>query len=320
MKVAILMASYNGEQYIREQIDSILAQTFTDWVLYINDDGSTDGTVNIIKEYNKKYPNKIHLFFNGLETHGVTSNFADLFGKVPKAEWYVLCDQDDVWITDRLQKMIDRADAEDREGNSAVPMIIYGKAQVVDRDLNILADSIESCRHTKPLTNRQHKHTLLCGTLIYGCTMMYNDALRNLVKTIPVNVGHDMYLELVCEYFGRIVPIEDVVVKYRQHGENASCGVEPFMVEVSKRLLHMHGVINRVRKMRDSEKLMLQIFFTEYYEKFSETDKLQVEKIIKILEYKSRLHSIISVVYHGYFKRGYTNIIKMPILIVKGKS
>ena len=79
-KIAILMATYNGEKYICQQIDSILSQTCKDWELYIHDDGSTDNTIAALESYVEKYPNKIHLI-DGKSTGGAKYNFFYLFGQ-----------------------------------------------------------------------------------------------------------------------------------------------------------------------------------------------------------------------------------------------
>lgn len=319
MKVAILMASYNGERYICEQIDSITSQTYSNWVLYINDDGSTDGTIDIIKEYISKYPDKICLSYNDSGKCGATGNFADLFQKVPQADWYVLCDQDDIWPNDRLEKMLQKAVTEGVSDNSDIPAIVYGRAQVVDENLNKLGNSIEECLYVKLREEIAHKQILL-ATYIWGCTMMYNDALRNLVKVIPQGaLYHDAYLEIVCVYFGKIVALEDIVVKYRQHGNNVSAGVYPLYIDIFRRLKCMRGIMNRIRSLRDGIKLQIETFFEQFNERFSKEDRLQILNCIEILEYKSRIHSVFSAIQKRYLGwNGYYKYITF-LFIVKGK-
>ena len=99
--VDILMATYNGGKYIAEQIDSILNQNYNDWKLYIRDDGSKDNTVNIVKEYIEKYPDKIILIEDGRRNLGPKLNFGELL-KISKSEYCMFCDHDDVWMEDKV--------------------------------------------------------------------------------------------------------------------------------------------------------------------------------------------------------------------------
>ena len=104
-KIAILMATYNGEKYICQQIDSILSQTCKDWELYIHDDGSTDHTIAAVESYVEKYPDKVHLI-DGKSTGGAKYNFFYLFSKV-EASYYMTCDQDDVWLEKKIELTYD---------------------------------------------------------------------------------------------------------------------------------------------------------------------------------------------------------------------
>ena len=92
--VHIMMATYNGERYIAEQIESILKQTYIEWKLFIRDDGSEDCTTRIIQEYMNKYPMKIFMMESNTIYHEAKRNFAALYEKVPEAEYYEFCDKD----------------------------------------------------------------------------------------------------------------------------------------------------------------------------------------------------------------------------------
>ncbi|MBR4154305.1 MAG: glycosyltransferase [Paludibacteraceae bacterium] len=102
--VAILMATYNGAKYLREQIDSLFVQTYRDWTLYIQDDGSKDATLDIIKEYSDE---RIVLVDVGLTRQGAGMNFMSLLNMV-ESEYYMFCDQDDVWFEDKMEKELAR--------------------------------------------------------------------------------------------------------------------------------------------------------------------------------------------------------------------
>ena len=128
-KIAILMATYNGEKYICQQIDSILSQTCKDWELYIHDDGSTDNTIAAVESYVEKYPDKIHLI-DGKSTGGAKYNFFYMFGQV-EAPYYMTCDQDDVWKKNKMSEI-------ERVFEDPKVMAVVHDAQIVDEKLSSL--------------------------------------------------------------------------------------------------------------------------------------------------------------------------------------
>ena len=100
--VAILMSTYNGEKYLEEQVKSIISQDYTDWHLYIRDDGSTDNTVNLIKKIARDNEKITFLNENKPKNLGVTGSFMDLLANT-KAQYYMFSDQDDYWLPDKIK-------------------------------------------------------------------------------------------------------------------------------------------------------------------------------------------------------------------------
>lgn len=101
--IAILMSTYNGSLFIKEQIESILKQTNKEWLLYIRDDGSTDDTRMILQEYTRKNPSKIHLLHDEFMNIGAGRSFMHLL-EVVNADYYMFCDQDDVWMENKIER------------------------------------------------------------------------------------------------------------------------------------------------------------------------------------------------------------------------
>ena len=126
-KVDILLATYNGEQYLKEQLDSILAQSYNEFRLLISDDASTDDTVRILKEYEEK-DTRITVFFQK-ENSGVIKNFEFLLERVEN-EYYMFSDQDDIWKEDKIEKSIKKIEETDSS-------LVYTDLEVVDSDLNV---------------------------------------------------------------------------------------------------------------------------------------------------------------------------------------
>ena len=131
--VAILMATYNGEKYLREQIDSLIAQTYRDWTLYIQDDGSKDATLDIIKEYSDE---RIVLVDVGLTRQGACMNFMSLLNMV-ESKYYMFCDQDDVWFVDKIEKELARMKMVEAEKGIETPIIVHTDRTHTDAELNV---------------------------------------------------------------------------------------------------------------------------------------------------------------------------------------
>lgn len=217
-KIAILMATYNGEKYICQQIDSILSQTCKDWELYIHDDGSTDDTIAAVESYVEKYPNKIHLI-DGKSTGGAKYNFFYLFGQV-EAPYYMTCDQDDVWLDKKIELTYDKMLT--IENKADVPCLVYTELRVVDSELNTIADTM-----SKYQSLDCHKRTInqfILQNSVTGCTMMVNRALRDKmlrITDIDNTIMHDWWAALVAAQFGKTAFIDEPTILYRQHGDNS---------------------------------------------------------------------------------------------------
>lgn len=217
-KIAILMATYNGEKYICQQIDSILSQICTDWELYIHDDGSTDNTIAVIESYVEKYPDKIHLI-DGKSTGGAKYNFFYLFGQV-EAPYYMTCDQDDVWLEKKIELTYDKMLT--IEDKADVPCLVYTELRVVDSELNTIADTMSEYQSLDC-----HKRTInqfILQNSVTGCTMMVNRALRDKmlhITDIDNTIMHDWWAALVAAQFGKTAFIDEPTILYRQHGDNS---------------------------------------------------------------------------------------------------
>lgn len=217
-KIAILMATYNGEKYICQQIDSILSQTCKDWELYIHDDGSTDNTIAAVESYVEKYPNKIHLI-DGKSTGGAKYNFFYMFGQV-EAPYYMTCDQDDVWLDKKIELTYDKMLT--IENKADVPCLVYTELRVVDSELNTIADTMSGYQSLDC-----HKRTInqfILQNSVTGCTMMVNRTLRDKmlrITDIDNTIMHDWWAALVAAQFGKTAFIDEPTILYRQHGDNS---------------------------------------------------------------------------------------------------
>ena len=180
-KVYILMATYNGEKYLKEQIDSILNQTYKNWRLIIHDDNSTDNTLNLIKEYVEKYPEKIILIDDDISTGGAKENFAYLLNKIDDNFDYIMfSDQDDVWFENKIELTLNKMIETERK-YSKKPILVHTDLKVVDENLNVIAESM--IRYQKiDINNQKYIKFLALENVVTGCTVMINKYLYILRK------------------------------------------------------------------------------------------------------------------------------------------
>ena len=212
------MAVCNGEKYIKEQIDSILNQTHQDWRLLIHDDGSTDNTVSIVREYMEKYPQKICLLADDVVTGGAKYNFFHLM-KVADADYIMFSDQDDVWEKDKVLKSYEFINKREKELGKDVPILCHSDLKVVDSKLNIINDSFFDMQQLSKSKNGFND--LLVQNNITGCTVIMNKALKQLCKEMPDRaIMHDWWLGLLASSFGKIYHMEHKEILYRQHDNN----------------------------------------------------------------------------------------------------
>lgn len=206
--VQVLMSTYNGEKYVREQIDSILGQTYQDIQVLIRDDGSQDGTLFILKDYSEKYNNI--KYYSG-ENLGTQNSFYDLFDHVDDAAEYIAtCDQDDVWYPDKIESAVQCLDSLKEPG------LYCCRTQITDENLNPLKDKL------RDYTPKIAFGNALIENICTGCTMVVNRQFYNLVKNKwpQKSLIHDWWFYLTAVSFGKVFYDNQPHIYYRQHGDN----------------------------------------------------------------------------------------------------
>ena len=243
--VAVLMSTYNGEKYIREQLDSIFSQTDVNVRLFVRDDGSSDRTVDIVREYTDKHSNE--LLIDG-ENVGPGESFMRLvyrYAHEPGIDFYAFADQDDVWLEDKLSVAVERIRTCGHEGP-----VLYSSNQYIYVDGENKGD-----RHKEPQRTDFISH--MTKNTIAGCTFVFNKALALLVtdagrpdpRIIKYRL-HDAWLMLVAIACGHVIYDETSHMLYRIHSENA-VGVKA--VPLAQRL----GRLQRLFVKRDDANLRM---------------------------------------------------------------
>jgi len=244
-KVQILLATYNGEKFLREQLDSIINQEYKSWELLIHDDGSDDNTISILNEYKTNYPKKINLLVDKKIFSSASKNFFHLIKhRCRDANLYCLCDQDDIWHQSKLKLIIERFNLkEDKE-----PLLIHSDLSLIDANGKLLEKS-----HNKLINNQKtlvSKNNSLYYNPIPGCAMSINAVLADKISYNKFMVMHDWWILLSAIYENAtVIYIRLPLVKYRQHSGNV-LGYKKvnFLILVIRLFFKIPNYIKNVKK------------------------------------------------------------------------
>lgn len=262
--VNILLSTYNGAAYIEEQLDSIWKQEYSDFRLYIRDDGSKDNTVTVVEKWliDNDAQNKVELIVG--DNKGFCRSFGELLCKANSGDYWFFCDQDDIWLPNKLVRAVEYLSKEKEEK----PLVYHGSFQCVDDNQNVIREYVlkgENYSFRKSLTS----------SICYGFTMAINDKMRKLLIQSDFSKiqSHDWYVAMIATAFGKIIFDEEIVAKHRIHSKNNS--PNSFMQKVKK----------------GSEMLAGTSFYTnnirEFYKQYSPMLSLEQDNmLVKFLNYK----------------------------------
>lgn len=206
MKISVAMATYNGEKYVNQQIESILKQLNDEDELIISDDSSCDNTLKIICSFKNPH---IRVYSNSYRK-GVVSNFENAIIHC-KGDIIVLSDQDDIWAPNKLE--IIRYCFLKRKCD-----ILVHDAIIIDDKANQINDSFYKFRHSGPgLLKNIFKNTYI------GCCMAFKNSLNVIILPFPKNIPmHDMWIGILGNIFGKVIFIDNKLIYYRRHEENST--------------------------------------------------------------------------------------------------
>jgi len=294
--IDILLPAFNGADYIGIQIESIQKQGYADWRLLIRDDGSTDQTVAIIKEYALQ-DKRIYLIGDGNESLGVIKNISCLLGR-SNAEYVMLCDQDDVWLPHKIEKSLDILLQMEKDA-PGFPLLVYSDLKVVDRSLKEIAPYFRQFQHLDPASSERIGR-LLVQNVVVGCTMIMNRHLVELSFPMPESaLMHDWWIALVACALGKVGYIHEPTVLYRQHGSNTLGG----------RRYDIHRILERLRSSAQVRSDLLGTIyqardFLQAHGHLMNRQKYDlVFRFCTILE-QPRIFRVIDMLRYGFFKTG----------------
>lgn len=224
-KVAVIMSTYNGEKFIREQLDSILNQTYKNIEIVIRDDGSTDNTIEIIKEYQQRHSN-IKLYIG--KNKGFIGSFFKLLTLV-ESDYYSYADQDDVWMENKVELAVESLERLDPN----VPNLAFGNSDYYDENMKFIGHSEK---------NKSFSFTkALFACVSQGMTMTVNRKTRDMIieNTPKSCFFHDWWTYLLCIGMGNVVYNNEVTVKYRRRKENATSEGQGYFRLILWRIKHL---------------------------------------------------------------------------------
>lgn len=217
--IAILLATYNGAEYLSEMLASLEAQTYQDFVCYIHDDGSADGTMDLLSSWASKHLDKYRIL-EGPALGSPQSNFLWMLSQV-EANYYMFADQDDVWLPEKIEKSISKLQEVETQVNG--PACVFTDMYVVDEELHVLDRSFIQYIGRDP--GRIALSQLLLENPAAGCTQLFNRELRDLalqLQDMEQIEMHDIWVLALAAAFGQdhIGVVDEPLIFYRQHGDN----------------------------------------------------------------------------------------------------
>ena len=269
MLVTVLMSTYNGEKYLREQLDSILHQKGVDVRLIVRDDCSKDHTLSILHEYANKFPN-ISIESGDINLRPCKS-FFKLICNNTDCDYFALSDQDDIWDEDKLISAVHMLEKVDQ----MKPAMYFSNLRIVDQNNKFYRNSHSQRR------DLNNKYRSLTECAASGCTIVYNRKLAEIAARVkPCDFSmHDTWIYMTCAFFGNVVYDYQPHINYRQHGNNV-IGTQLKKNTISRMLMIIKRMFNRNLQPRyDNAVEFLREFGTEL-------EQNDLAKVLEIVSYK----------------------------------
>lgn len=269
--ITVLLSTYNGEKFIREQIDSLLQQEDVELQILARDDGSSDTTLSILEEYSNKFAN--FNYYHNVNL-GPAKSFLDLIKNAPDTEYYALCDQDDYWDKDKLKIAISRL----KELDNNKPNLYYSNLRIVDENLTFYRFS-----HDSEFFN-PNKYSALTENLCTGCTAVFNKTAQELLKNNIPNfcTMHDTWIYILCKFLGNTVYDSEPHISYRQHSGN----VVGAYLKKSKYALYKERLFRIFKKGLQPRYMNAKSFYECFGTLLDEEDK---RRVLKVVNYKNSI-------------------------------
>ncbi len=297
--VEVLLATYNGERFLREQIESILAQDYPALRVVARDDGSADGTRAILEEYEMRDPRRFRVLAPGEPTGSAKGNFMRLL-RASSAEYVCLADQDDLWKPDKVSKGMERMRSLESRNAGALPLLVFSDLEVVDDGLHMLQASFWRHQRINP-ANIHRFARLLTQNVVTGCTVMTNRPLAQLAVTMPAEAFmHDWWIALMACAYGDADFLREPTVLYRQHGGNLVGAAE----HQRRRLVPRWRYHDRRREQWEQGERQAEAMLRDHREGLPPKVVETLEAYVRCEQSRSRWVRVLTMLRRGFFQVG----------------
>lgn len=276
--VDILMSTYNGSAYLTEQLESLLAQTYSHWRLLVKDDGSSDETVAILESFQDAHVDRVQIL--SLDPgQGACGSFSQLLEHA-SAPYVMFCDQDDVWKPEKIALSLEAMRGAELKHGADTPLLIYSDLELVDQELKPLAASFWQFQHIDP--ERVQLSQLLLENVVTGCTTMLNAPLRSAVLPVSESaVMHDWWIAMVASVSGRLICIPQATILYRQHGRNDVGASRYSLASLIKRHIFGDGLA-RYARLNQSRNAQNLAFYARFAQSLSEDESRVMQTVLAL--------------------------------------
>lgn len=294
MKISVVMCTYNGASYLREQLQSIKAQTRAADEIIICDDGSTDETITLLTEFARDVPFKVDIVQNA-ERLGSTLNFSKAI-ELSSGELIILTDQDDIWRNDKIH-CIENAFLNDKD-----LACIFSDADLIDENGATLGktlwQNLKFSGRKKPMVQRgQAFDLLLKGNFITGATMCLRSSWKSAVLPVPHGWVHDYWISLVVSACSKLQYIDAPLIRYRCHPQQ-QLGLRGTGKKGLMRLWHRFNTLESENYLQASQKVcelrnrLSQCGHEKYEARIAQCQKLSEHLVLRGELPKNRLKRI----------------------------
>lgn len=286
-KVDILLACYNGEKYIYNQLLSLQQQTHTNWHLHIRDDGSTDNTLNIINEFIAQ-DDRITLIKDDKKGLGAALNFKELFNYVT-SEYVICCDQDDIWFEKKLELLLNEAQ---KKFENNKPCIVYCDGYGYDSNKGIITIESISTLHATSLNE-----FLFFNAGYQGCSILMNHTLAQIFREYKESFYmHDNIISLIAHTLGKVSFLPLKLMLYRQHSNNVTGNIGPYSL-YHKVFKARYPVISRIHLEEKKH------FYNQFQTQISTSDRTLFQQYF-LYSNTSNTLSKLKIIYQNKFTLG----------------
>jgi len=300
-RISVAIATYNGEKYLRQQLDSIYHQSLLPFEVIVCDDCSTDNTLNILQDYCEKYD---LIYYANEKNLGYAKNFEKVMS-LCKGEYTTLSDQDDIWLKNKLLVLFDNI-KKIESANPAKAILVHSEAMVVDQSLNVIKNKFIGKRAG---LRSGINNLLFYNAKVQGSSVLFNSKFKDLLLPIPDTIQqYDFYASIISETIGIRHFIPTPLMLYRQHDNNQVGAGNLNKLSKVRKLINKDFVIAEYEEYK-----CLEAFKNQFFHKLNQDSKNKVNAYLKFFK-SNKFNKLLLVVSNRFGSGG--SVLRLLIKIV----